>query len=95
MATETIKIENGTLTVERNAPGKQNLEVSLSDVDSVGFERGGEAEGKSDGSLIIYTKDGTAHPIRVADNEAGKYLKALYEANEKPAAKAAPKADTK
>jgi len=88
MATETIKVEDGKVLVERNAPGKSNLEVSLSDVESVSFERGGEGEGQSDGTLSLFTKNGEHFPIKVADNEAGKYLKAIYDAQDsKPVAK--------
>jgi|SRR6185295_10432348 len=87
MASETIKIENGTLTVERVGRNKSNLEVSLSDVESVSFERGGESEGQSDGTLVLFTKNGDRHTVRVADNEVGKYLKAYYDAKEKPVTK--------
>lgn len=86
MASETIKIENGTLKVERIA-GKESLEVSLSDVDTVSFERSGEANG--DGTLVICTKDGERHAVRVADNEVSKYLKAISDGDKpKPVTKA-------
>jgi len=88
MATENLKIEDGKLVADRSGVNKSNLEVSLSDVESVSFERGGEGEGQSDGSLVLFTKDGNRHVVRVADHEAGKYLKAVYDAKEsKPAAK--------
>jgi hypothetical protein len=96
MASETVKIQDGVLVAERNGPGKSNLEVSLSDVDSFSFERGGESEGQSDGTLTIFTKDGDRYPVRIADNEVGKLLKQLYAKDDKPAAKAAtPKEDAK
>ncbi len=87
MATETVKVEDGKLVVERFGPGKSNLEVSLSDVDSVSFERGGEGEGQSDGTLTLFTKDGDYFPIRVADDEAGKVLKLINNSEDKPTAK--------
>ena len=88
MATEPIKIENGTLTVTRVGRNKSDLEVSLSDVESVSFERGGEGENQSDGTLVLFTKSGDRHTVRVADNEVGKYLKAVYDAKDsKPTAK--------
>jgi hypothetical protein len=88
MATETIKVEDGKVLVERTGPNKSNLEVSLSDVESVSFERGGEGEGQSDGTLSLFTKDGQHFPIRVADDEAGKYLKKIYDAQDsKPVAR--------
>lgn len=91
MASENLKLENGQLLVERVGPLKSTLEISLSDVDSVSFERGGEGEGQSDGALVLFTKDGNRHVVRVADNEAGKYLKAVYDAKDsKPVAKAKP-----
>lgn len=82
MASEAIKVNDGTLLVERTGPGKSNLEVSLSDVDSVSFERGGEEEGNSDGTLSLFTKKGEVHTVRVADSEVGKYLKQIYAAKE-------------
>lgn len=85
MASETIKVENGNIVVERTGINKSNLEVSVSDVESVSFERGGEGNGQSNGTLTLFTKDGE-FPIRVADHEAGKYLKLIYDA-QKPAAK--------
>jgi hypothetical protein len=94
MATETIKVENGSLLVNRNAPGKSNLEVSLSDVEEISFERGGEANGASDGTLVLITKDKDRHTVRIADDEVGKYLKQIYEA-QKPAPKAPVKASEK
>jgi hypothetical protein len=88
MATETIKIDNGNVVVERQGINKSDLEISLSDVESVSFERGGEGEGQSDGTLVLFTKDGNRHPIRVADNEVGQYLKKIYDAQDsKPVAK--------
>lgn len=86
MASENIKIDNGVLVVSRNTPGKLDLEISLSDVDSVSFERGGEGDNQSDGTLVIFTKDEDRHTVRIADNEVGKYLKQIYEA-QKPAPK--------
>jgi hypothetical protein len=92
MATEAVKVNGGKLSVER-IDSKQSFEVSLSDVDSVSFERGGEGEGQSDGTLVLFTKDGERYTVRVADNEAGKYLKAVYDgandskAKQKPASK--------
>ena len=94
MATETIKVENGKILVERSGPNKSDLEVSLSDVESGSFERGGEGEGQSDGTLSLFTKDGSHYPIRVADDEVGKYLKKIYDA-QKPAPKAKSTEDTK
>lgn len=88
MATESIKVENGTLIVKRSGVFTPDLEVSLSDVDSVSFERGGEGDGQSDGTLTVFTKDGSYHPIRVADNEVGKYLKMIAD-SDKPAPKPA------
>lgn len=88
MGTETIKVEDGKILVERQGPGKSDLEVSLSDVESVSFERGGEGDNQSDGTISLFTKDGSHYPIRVADNEAGKYLKKIYDAEDsKPVAK--------
>lgn len=89
MATETVKVENGNLIVTRSAPGKDDLEVSLSDVESVSFERGGEGEGQSDGTLILFTKD-NRYTVRIADNEAGKYLKLIYDGAENSKAKQKP-----
>jgi hypothetical protein len=91
MATEPIKINNGSLTVQRNVPGKSDLEISLSDLESVSFERGGEANGASDGTLVLFTKEGDRHTVRVADDEVGKYLKLIYDADKK---KESPKADS-
>lgn len=87
MATETVKVKDGKLVVERTGLFTPTLEVSLSDVDSVAFERGGEGEGQSDGTLTLFTKNGDYFPIRVADNEAGKVLKLIYDAEDKPVTK--------
>lgn len=87
MATETIKVENGTLIVERSGLYTPTLEVSLSDIDSVSFERGGEGENQSDGTLTLFTKDGDYFPIRVADDEAGEALKLIYDSKDKPVTK--------
>jgi len=94
MASEDIKVQNGRLVVER-AGNKQNVDVPVSDVDSVSFHRGGEVNGASDGSLVLHTKNGDV-VIRVADDEAGKALKVVYGALESPkeTKKAAPKDDS-
>jgi len=95
MASENLKIADGNLVVNREGVNKSNLEVSLSDVESVSFERGGEGEGQSDGTLVLFTKDGNRHTVRVADHEAGKYLKAIYESqNSKTTAKEKPVSKT-
>jgi hypothetical protein len=80
MATEKIKVDGNKLVVERTGPGKSDLELSLSDVDSVSFERGGEGENQSDGTLTLFTKNGESYPVRVSDNEVGKYLEPIYAA---------------
>jgi hypothetical protein len=88
MASEKIKVDNGNLVVDRSGVNKSTLEIPLSDVDSVSFERGGEGEGQSDGTLVLNTKDGDRYTVRVADDEVGKYLKQIYSATEeKPAAR--------
>lgn len=78
MATEDIRIEDGRIKVER-AGNKENVDVAVSDVDSFAFTRGGEAQGQSDGALVLYTKDGYV-VIRVADDEAGEVLQRVYDA---------------
>lgn len=89
MASEDIKVQDGRFVVER-AGNKQNVEVSVSDVDSVTFTRGGEAEGQSDGALVLHTKKHGDVFIRVADHEAGKALALVNGAIEKKDAKKAP-----
>lgn len=78
MTTEDIRIEDGRILVER-AGNKPNVDVAASDVDSVSFVRGGEAEGHSVGALVLHTKDGDV-VIRVADDEAGEALKLVRDA---------------
>lgn len=90
MATEDIKVEDGRIVVER-VGNKSNVDVPVSDVDTVSFTRGGEANGASDGALVLSTKKHGDVVIRVADHEAGDVLKKLYAALEKPKEKAAPK----
>lgn len=85
MASEDIKVQDNRFFVER-AGVKQNVEVSVSDVDSVTFTRGGEAEGQSDGALVLHTKNGDVF-VRVADNDAGKVLALVNGALEKKDAK--------
>ena len=87
MATEIIKIDNGSLVVHRDKTyDDTSFELSLSDVDSISFERGGEANGASDGTLVLFTKTGERYTVRIADDEVGKYLKQIYEA-QKPTPK--------
>lgn len=78
MPTEDIKIQDGKIVVDRIDPYKNNVDVALSDVDSVSFVRGGEADGQSDGSLILHTKKDGDVVIRVADDDAGKVLTKVY-----------------
>lgn len=78
MATEDIRIEDGRIVVER-AGTKPNVDVAASDVDSVSFVRGGEAQGESIGALVLHTKDGDV-VIRVADDDAGEALKLVRDA---------------
>jgi hypothetical protein len=87
MASENIKVENGRFLVERDGRNKTSLDLALSDVDSYSFERGGEGENESDGTLTLFTKDKEYYTVRVADNEVGKYLKQIHAAQEKPATK--------
>lgn len=88
MATEDIKIEGGHLKVERFGT-KQNVDVALSDVDSVTYVRSGDPT--ADGSLILHLKNGyNTDPsgesaavivkdvvIRVANDDAGDVLALL------------------
>lgn len=90
MASEDIKVQDGRFVVER-AGNKPNVELPVSDVDSVSFTRGGEANGASDGALVLHSKKHGDTVIRVADDEAGKALKIVYGALDSSEKKAAPK----
>lgn len=76
MASEDVRIENGHVKVDRVGVNKSNVDIALSEVESFDFHRGGEADGQSDGALVLHTKNGGI-VIRVADHDAGKVLKLL------------------
>jgi len=97
MATEDIKIEDGYIRVDRFGT-KRNVDVALSDVDSLDFVRSGDVT--ADGALILHTKkgyvldetgDGAAITlkdvvIRVANDDAGEVISAIKSAGAKKAA---------
>lgn len=92
MATEDIRVEDGRILVER-AGTKPNVDVAVSDVDSVTFVRSG-GDGQADGSLILHSDKGDV-VIRVANEDAGKALKLVNDASKKESAPVEKKAATK
>lgn len=106
MATEDIKVEGGHLLVERQGR-KQNVDVALSNVDSVSFVRSGDPT--ADGSIILHLKngidldesgEGAAVPlkdvvIRVANDDAGDVLALVNSAKNPPKAEAKKEATAK
>lgn len=78
MATEDIRVENGHVTVERPVEHKDNVDVDLTTVESVYFER--SLDSKADGALVLNTRDGKAHLIRVANDDADDVLGPIYKA---------------
>jgi hypothetical protein len=87
MASEDIRIEDGRIKVER-VDTKEDVDVAVSDVDSVTFIRSGGIDPAHDGALVLGTANGNV-VIRVANDDAGKVLKAVYDA-QSPKEKAAP-----
>lgn len=71
MATEDVRVEKGRIKVDR-AEWKTNLDVAVSDVESVSYTRG--AMGGT-GALVLHTKDGQDHLIRVETEDAGDVLR--------------------
>jgi hypothetical protein len=69
MSTEDIKVKDGRITVERIGE-KQNVDVAVSDVDSVTYARGWAL---GPGALILHTDDGDV-VIRVDHEDAGDAL---------------------
>lgn len=67
MGTEDIRIEGGRLTVERPVAHKDNIDVDMSTVESVYFERSPDAA--ADGALVLTTRDGENHLIRVSNED--------------------------
>jgi hypothetical protein len=86
MATEEIRVEDDRIKVDRIGT-KTNVDVAVSDVDSVTFVRSGDPT--ADGSLILHTDNGDV-VIRVANDDAGKVLKLVRDAagSKKPVAAA-------
>lgn len=92
MATEDIRIEEDHIRVDRFGT-KQNVDVAVSDVDSVTFVRS-SGDGQGDGALVLHTDDGDV-VIRVQNEDAGDALKLVYgalNANSAPVEKAQPAA---
>jgi hypothetical protein len=99
MATEDIRFEDGHLVVERFGT-KQNVDVALSDVDSISFVR--SADIFAEGALILHLKKGIVLDesgegasvvqkdvvIRVANDDAGDVLSAIKGASVKKTAPA-------
>lgn len=85
MATEDIQVLDGHIVVER--PGqKENVDVAVSDVDSVTFTGSG-TDGSKPGALVLHTKDNGDVVIRVDDEDAADVITEVY-ALLKPAPKA-------
>ncbi len=78
MGTEDIRILDGHLTVERPVVHKDDIDISLSDVDDVSLER--SPDPSADSALVVTTKDGTAHLIRVANDDIDDVWVAVHEA---------------
>lgn len=90
MATEDIVIEDGRIKVDRFGT-KTNVDVPVSDVESLTFIRSGDPT--ADGSLIVHIKKGIvldesgegAAPvqhdvvIRVSNDDAGEVLASIRE----------------
>lgn len=85
--TEDIKVENGHIIVER-AEWKQDVDVAVSDVESVSFTSSGVGGGA--GALVLHTKNGD-EVIRVENDDAGKALKIVYGALDKSTKDSTPK----
>lgn len=75
MTTEDIQIQDGRIVVER-VEYKANVDVAVSDVDSISFTASG-TDGSKPGALVLHTKDGD-QVIRVDDEDAGEVLTAFY-----------------
>jgi hypothetical protein len=80
MATEDIRFNDGRITVDR-AGNKENVDVAVSDVESVTFARSAGNDPQGDGSLVLHTGDGDV-VIRVANDDAGKVLASLGKAQD-------------
>lgn len=78
MATEDIHVENGRLTVERPVAHKDNIDVDLTTVEQVYFER--SLDPNADGALVLHTRDGESHLIRVANEDTDAVLGQVYDA---------------
>lgn len=72
MATEDVRVEKGRVKVDR-VEGKESIDLALSDVDSVTYERG--AMGGT-GALVLHTKD-RDYVIRAEADEVGAILKKI------------------
>lgn len=70
--TEKLGIANGELVVER--PVKGDLNVDLSNVERVHYERGANGPG----ALVLTEKDGTVSVVRVDEEDAPEVMEALY-----------------
>ena len=77
MGTEDIRIEGGRLTVDRPVAHKSNIDVDMSTVEQVHFERSPDPQ--ADGALVLTTRDGESHLIRVS-NEDDHILGEVYDA---------------
>jgi len=85
MATEDIKVRDGRITVER-IEGKENVDVAVSDVDSVTFARSSFG---GPGALVLETAKGNV-VIHVENDDAGKALSLVRSALKKDEQPAAP-----
>ena len=90
MATEDIRIEDGHVKVDR-VEYKSNVDVALSDVESVSYTRG--ARGGT-GALVLNLKNGGNELIRVEAEDAGRVLELLTDVNKPPAEDLAPAEST-
>lgn len=82
MATEDIKVQDGRIVVER-VGNKQNVDVAVSDVESVSYIRG---FANATGALVLHTKS-QDFVINVEVEDAGAALALVNNAGKKPVAK--------
>lgn len=76
MGTEDYRIEDGHFKVDR-VETKPSLNVDLASVEEVYFERSVDPAG--DGALVLTTRDGESHLIRVSNEDDDTVLGELYD----------------